>query len=104
MVEMGYDPSVTIGVTCDQGDDINATFVLPDGTAIDCDFREDEISGQAIRITQWHALPLEPDSENEFSLAAEILRDPHLKDAFDKAVTAFFEFHWRDDYALPGRS
>ena len=48
MTERGYDPLHTILATCDQGDDVNATFILPDGGAVSCDFREDSTTRQAV--------------------------------------------------------
>jgi len=96
MTERGFDPKATIQATCDQGDDINAAFVLPDGTAVSCDFREDPATGQAISVTAWKRLKGSAE-DDEFSLAEEILRDAHLRDAFDRAVAAYFDFHWRRD-------
>jgi hypothetical protein len=96
MIERGFDPKSTIQATCDQGDDVNATFVLPDGTVVSCDFRKDPATGQAISVTAWERLKGSAE-EDEFSLAAEILRDAQLRDAFDRAVAAYFDFHWRRD-------
>ena len=95
MTERGYDPFSTILATCDQGDDVKATFILPDGHAVSCDFREDSTTRQAVGITNWETLA--HTVEDEYSLAAEILRD-----AFDRAVSAYFDFHLRhDDRPLP---
>ena len=100
MTERGYDPSYTILATCDQGHDVNASFILPDGSAVSCDFREDSSTRQAIAVTSWETLA--HTVEDEYSLAAEILRDLRLRDAFDRAVLAYFDFHLRhDDRPLP---
>lgn len=102
MTQKGYAPENTIQASCDQGRDVNCSFVLPDGTPIDCDFAEDPVSRQATRFNNWETLQFEPSEENEYYLAAEILRDPKLKDAFDRAVLAYFDFHCRaDDRPLP---
>ena len=95
MTERGYDPSSTILATCDQGDDVKATFILPDGHAVSCDFREDSTTRQAVGITNWETLA--HTVEDEYSLAAEILSDLRLRDAFDRAVSAYFDFHLRHD-------
>jgi len=102
MAGKGYDPMLTIQATCDHGDDVNARFVLFDGTAVECDFREDPKSRQAVSINQWHIFKLEPGTEDEFTSGAEILQDPELRDAFDRAVAAYFDFHLRrGDKPLP---
>ena len=94
MAERGYAPAFTIQTSCDQGDDMNAGFVLPDGTAVSCDFREDPATRQAVRITRWYVY--ESSTTEDAALAAEILADARLREAFDRAVLAFFDFHWRD--------
>ena len=80
---------------------MNATFILPDGSAVSCDFREDSTTRQAVGITTWETIAPTVE-EDEYSLAAEILRDSNLRDAFDRAVSAYFDFHLRhDDRPLP---
>jgi hypothetical protein len=103
MAAKGYDPSLTIQMTCDQGDDVNTSFVLPDGSEVDCDFRYDPQTRQAVSITRWQVTePPHREAENEIALAAEILQDAELKAAFDQAVQSFFDFHWRRvDHPLP---
>jgi len=101
MTERGFDPSYAILATCDQGDDVNATFILPDGGAVSCDVRKDSTTRQAVDVTSWETLAHTVE-EDEYSLGAEILRDSHLRDAFDRAVSAYFDFHLRhDDRPLP---
>lgn len=95
MVEKGFALSHTIQATCDHGDYVNATFILPDGQSISCDFREDITRPHpAVRVTRWEVFDTSPE-ENEYSMGAEILRDEHMRDAFDRAVLAFFDFHLR---------
>jgi len=93
MTERGFDPSSTIQVTCDQGHDVNATFILPDGGTVSCNFRKHSSTRQAVSITSWETISA--TVEDEYSLAGEILRDTHLRDAFDRAVSAYFDFHLR---------
>ncbi len=103
MIEKGFGPLDTIQSTCDQGRDVNASFILPDGNAVSGDFREDPTTRQAVGITSWE--PIAPAAEeDEYLLGAEILKDPRLRDAFDRAVLAYFDFHWRQhERPLPRR-
>jgi len=102
MATMGYDPRSTVMATCDQGDDVHARFILPDGTAVGCDFRDDRETRQAVSVTRWEVFDDPSAVEDEFTLAAELLQDEALKAAFDQSVEAFFEFHWRRiDKPLP---
>src|SRR6266481_6426324 len=36
MTDRGFDPMHTIQATCDHGNDVNASFILPDGRAVSC--------------------------------------------------------------------
>ncbi|WP_206026396.1 hypothetical protein [Roseimicrobium sp. ORNL1] len=103
MASRGHDPMSTFLMSCDDGDDLNARFVLPDGSAVSCDFRDDPKTRQAVFFTRWSVMERsDDDEEDEYTLAAEILQDAELKAAFDHAVQAFFEFHWRRmDRPLP---
>lgn len=102
MAERGFAPAHTIQATCDHGDYVNATFVLPDGQSVSCDFRQDASPRWAVGITRWKVFDNTSAEEDEYSLGAEILRDARLRDAFDRAVLAFFDFHWRqNDHTLP---
>ena len=101
MTKRGFDPASTILATCDQGDDVNVSFILPDGHAVSCDFRQDSATRQAVSVTSWETLAPAVE-EDEYSLGAEILKDSRLRDAFDRAVLAYFDFHLRpDDRPLP---
>jgi hypothetical protein len=98
----GYDPSSVIQLTCDQGDDVHGTFVLADGKAIACDLREDPHTRQAVRFQSWQPLECSLSDGDDGALALQIFQEPHLRAAFDIAVQAFFDFHWRDiDEPLP---
>jgi hypothetical protein len=98
----GFDPSSIIQVTCDQGHNVHGTFVLADGSVISCDFREDPETRQATAFESWKTIACSISDEDSHGLALQICGDPRLKAAFDSAVQAFFEFHWRArDRALP---
>ena len=105
--ERGFDPLSTILVFCEQGDDIAADFVLPDGTLVCCNFREDPSTRQAVSITNWNMQqelsPGEVDTNADIrTFGSDIARDLHVKDAFDRAVLAYYDFHFRfNDPPLP---
>jgi hypothetical protein len=103
MAERGFAPSPTIQATCDQGGDVDAAFILPDGQSISCDFRKDITKAHpAVSITRWKVFDDTSAEEDEYSLGAEILRDDRMRDAFDRAVLAYFDFHLRQgDRPLP---
>jgi hypothetical protein len=105
MTERGFDPSRSIQATCDQGNNVNAIFILQDGLVVSCDFREDSTTRQAVSITNWEVIPTTSTDEDAYSLAAEILTDSGLRDAFDRAVLAYFDFHLRqNDRPLPPKA
>ena len=55
-----------------------------------------------IDITHWEVLDRASKGEDALSLAVETLRDPELREAFDQAVKAFYQFHLaRHDKPLP---
>ena len=97
MTDRGFDPARTIQATCDQGADVNATFILPDGRTVSCDFREDRSTRQIVGIGEWKTIHYDAEIEDEYSLGAEILKDPRLCEAFDRAVLAYFDFHLRHE-------
>src|SRR5688500_4425324 len=92
MANKGYDPNATILVSHDPGEDFNTTFVLQDGAASCCEFRDDAKAGQAIRISGWEIFDEEPLTDDVYTLASEILQDTKRKDAFNRAV-ANLDFH-----------
>ncbi len=91
----GVAAEEVILVACGSGEEIYSEFVLPDGSAVECYFREDPAFRQAVSIAFWRVLPRRDEAEDEFSLATETVGTPKLRQAFDKAVKAFFDFHWR---------
>lgn len=107
MAARGYDPLATIQLGCDQGDDVCTCFALPDDTMVECDFRTDRLTRQAVSFTSWRELetlsPAEVDTNGSHaSLAMDMIRDGRLLDAFNRAVLAYFDFHLRqNDKPLP---
>lgn len=98
----GVTADGAILIACSSGDEIHAEFVLPDGSAVECDFQEDPTFRQAVAIAFWRVLPRRVGADDEFGLAEETVSTPKLRQAFDKAVKAFFDFHWRGiDQPLP---
>ncbi len=110
MAARGYDPLATIQLGCDQGDDVCTVFALPDDTMVECDFRTDRVTRQAVSFTSWQLLEtLSPDevdtNGSHKSLAMDIIGDSSLLDAFNRAVLAYFDFHLRqNDKPLPPKA
>ena len=99
----GYDPMAVIQLTCDHGNDVHGYFVLPDGNAISCDMLEDSGSKQVSSFSSWETVECSANDEDDFGLALQIISEPQLRDAFDRSVIAFYDFHWRGhDAPLPG--
>lgn len=110
LAEHGLAAADMIQTACDQGDDIHATFVTRNGSGISCDFRQDRQSRAMVGVHAWEEFNPEAAAREDaygYSdevLAVEIFRDEHLRDAFDRAVLAYFDFHLRrDDRPLPPR-
>ena len=87
--EKGYDPSKSLQLSCEQGDDVNVTLVLPDGSVANADYREHFETRQAMRFTQWN---VEGFSEREIELARAITAAPDSS-KFDDDVRRYFESH-----------
>jgi hypothetical protein len=101
----GYDTLSVIQLSCDQGDDVHGDFILPDGMAVSCDLREDPETRQATSFQAWEPIECSISDGDDFALALQILQEPRLKVAFDRAVQAFFDFHWAErDHPLPPSS
>lgn len=101
----GYDSLSVMQLTCDQGNDVHGYFVLEDGSVVSCDLRKDPETRQAIAFQSWEPVECSVEDGGDFSLALQIFRDHRLKTAFDMAVYAFFEFHWKErDEPLPPSS
>jgi hypothetical protein len=85
--EKGYDPNKCLQLSCDQGDDVNITLVLPDGSVVNGDYREHFETRQAIRFTEWN---IEGFSDREIELARAIVRAPDST-KFDTDVRRYFD-------------
>jgi hypothetical protein len=107
MSEKRFDPLSTIQVFCEHGDDIACGFILPDISMVRCDFREDRLTRQAVSITHWEMVDgLAPGAIDTtadiWTFGVDVLHDTRLRDAFDRAVMAYYEFHFKiDDRPLP---
>lgn len=103
--EQGFSASDVIQITCDQGNDVHGTFALANGTLVSCDLKEDPQTRQAVAFTSWDQVDGATVNEDDDVFALHILENSHLRLAFDAAVQAFYDFHWRDcDRPLPARA
>src|SRR5262245_56200224 len=85
--EKGYDPSKCLQLSCDQGDDVNVTLVLPDGSVVNADYREHVETRQAMQFTQWN---VEGFSDRETELARAIVAAPGSSE-FDAKVRQYHD-------------
>lgn len=85
--ERGYDPRKCLLISCGQGNDVNITLVLPDGTVVNTDYREDRETRQAVRFVDWEVLDY---SDREIELCREILAKDDTSQ-FDADVRRYFE-------------
>lgn len=87
----GHDPRKCLLISCDQGFDVAITLVLPDGTIIAADFREDPETRQPTRFEKWRTLDY---SDREIELCRGILAsnmsefETHVRRYFDDHVAA----------------
>ena len=96
--ERGYDPQACLRLSCDQGDDVNKTLVLPDGTVVSVDYREHYETRQAIRFTDWS---VKTYSDREIELAREIVSASDSS-VFDTDVLRYFNENLAaSDHPLP---
>jgi hypothetical protein len=95
MAARGYDPAETYLISHTPGDDYGGAFVLPDRMAVEIEFSEDARTGQAIRINGMAPFEGEGLGDDEFALANEIQRNAALRDAFNRAVSAYRDFHFQ---------
>jgi len=95
--ERGIDALKCLQISCDQGDDVRITLVLPDGTVVNADYREHHETRQAIRFEEWK---IQTYSDRELDLCREILAGD--TSAFDGDVLRYFEEHLEaTDASLP---
>jgi len=94
----GIDPLRCLWLGCDQGDDVNGTLVLPDGSLIDFDMREDPKTRELISISKWEPVAWE---DREVAVARGVVSAPD-RSSFDRRVRDYFEEHWMHrDAPLP---
>jgi hypothetical protein len=100
LAERGIDPMRCLQLSCDQGDDVNGTLVLPDGVVVVFDMREDPRTRELASISRWEPVGWE---DREVAIAREIVSSPDPS-SFDKRVRDYFVDHWMDrDAPLPPR-
>lgn len=76
--------------------------MLSNNRYVKCDFRENPQSRRLISISSWKEWPLDSEDDDESLFGSEIFATADLKDAFDRAVRAFYDFHFQqDDLPLP---
>jgi hypothetical protein len=88
--QRGIDPMKCFQISCDQGFDVNITLVLPDGTVVNTDYRQDPQTRQATRFEAWEVQDYPPDRMIE--LCREILSRDDTSE-FDETVRRYFEEH-----------
>jgi hypothetical protein len=100
LAERGIDPMRCLQLSCDQGDDVNGTLVLPDGNVVEFDMREDPRTRELVSISRWQPITLVC---REVAIAREIVSSPDPS-PFDRRVHDHFVERWMDrDAPLPPR-
>lgn len=87
--DRGYDPRKCLQISCNQGDDVNITLVLPDGTVVNADYREHRETRQALHFVEWE---VQDYSDRELELCREIVSRPDTSE-FDAKVHHYFQEH-----------
>ena len=96
--QRGLDPMRCLLLSCDQGDDTNGLLMLPDGSMVDFDVRENRATRTHERFSNWTPVDY---SGREYEIAREIVTCSSTA-AFDAEVLAHFNAQWRDrDAPLP---
>jgi len=83
----GYVAKQCLQLSCDQGYDVNITLVLPDGTLVIADYREDPISRQATEFSNWI---IEQYCDREIEIARAIVSESDTSQ-FDNEVFEYFK-------------
>ena len=77
---------------------MNGTLLLPDGSLIDFDMREDPKTRELISISKWEPVAWE---DREVAVARGVVSVPDCS-SFDRRVRDYFEEHWMHrDVPLP---
>ena len=85
----GYSAADTILCTCDHagGNDMAICIALPDGKIVSCKMRHFPPSKDYTSIIAWEVHPDDPED-----LARAAATNPHLIEAFSRAITAYRDF------------
>ena len=86
----GVDPMRCLQLSCNQGDDVKITLVIPDGVLVNADYREHYRTRQAIRFVEW---TVENEMDSEAELCRDILSDAVRRSRFDEEVRRYFYEH-----------
>jgi hypothetical protein len=80
LASRGIDPMKCLQIACDQGDDVNVTLILSDGTIVNADYREHPETRQAWKISDWQ---IRSYTDREIEICREIVlsNDQHEFDA-----------------------
>lgn len=90
--ERGLDPLKCLQISCDQGDDVAITLVLPDGTVVGADYRWDYDARQAVKFVAWY---VKNYVDREIELCRAIVAGNDTS-GFDESVRACFERDGRE--------
>lgn len=82
LASRGIDPLKCLQISCDQGDDVNVTLILPEGTVVIADYREHPGTRQAWKFSDWQ---IRSYSDREFELCHEIVLSEDQRE-FDDMV------------------
>ncbi|MDP6721234.1 MAG: hypothetical protein QGF59_21380 [Pirellulaceae bacterium] len=97
--QRGYDAQHCLLISCDHGSDVAVTLVLPDGTPVAANFREDAETRQATHFEDWETVDY---SDSEIELCRQILASDTAE--FDRRVRAYFDEHLAaTDAPLPAK-
>jgi hypothetical protein len=99
--ELGLDPFACIQTSCDQGNDVEGTLVLPDGRVVVFDMKEDPTTRQLVRISRWEYVSY----GDRHARAAQAVLAGGDTAWFDQRVREYFEVHWKGrDRPLPPKA
>jgi hypothetical protein len=87
--ERGIDPLKCLQISCDPGNEVNITLLLPDGSIVSADYRLDRETRQAASFNGW---TFENYSDREIELCREILSQSDTSE-FDADVRRCFEMN-----------
>jgi hypothetical protein len=89
--ELGFDPLACIQTSCDQGDDVEVTLVLPDGRVVVFNMKEDPATRELVRISGWEYIS---SGDRHVRAAQAILRGEDTA-RFDQRVRGHYDAYWK---------